>query len=39
MWERIQQLEDEVKELKAGVQVDGQEIVDVDGGDSTSCAG
>jgi len=39
MWERIQGLEDEVKELKACTQVDEQQIADVDGGDSTSGAG
>lgn len=36
MWERIQELENEVKELKAPKQVDGQQISDMDGGDSTS---
>ena len=36
MWERIQELEGEVRELKAGTQADGQQISDMDGGDSTS---
>lgn len=38
MWERIQQLEDEVKELKSYTQVNGQQIADMDGGDSASGA-
>ena len=38
MWERIQELENDVKELKAGTQVDGQQISDVDGGGSASGA-
>ena len=39
MWERIQELEKEVTGLKACTQVDGQQIADVDGGDSASGAG
>ena len=39
MWERIQELEKEVKELKTCTQVESQQIVDVDGRDSTSGAG
>jgi len=38
MWERIQELENEVKELKVPNQVDGQQIADMDGGDITSGA-
>jgi hypothetical protein len=39
MWERIKELEKEVKGLKAGTQVESQQISDVDGGDSTSGPG
>ena len=38
MWERIQELENDVKELKACAQVDIQQISDVDGGDTASGA-
>jgi len=36
MWERIQELEKEVKGLKKQAQADSQQIADVDGGDSAS---
>jgi len=34
MWERIQQLENEVKELKAHTQADDQQIDGMNGGDT-----